>query len=109
MDVRLGGAFVTEMSENDGPFVPHLSACFLDVLAGRRIIYTNAPTGGWRPAANGFVPAIITLSDHPDGTHYRAQALHKSRADREKHEELGFHDGWGTVVAQLAELAETKS
>ncbi|WP_018067090.1 SRPBCC domain-containing protein, partial [Martelella mediterranea] len=34
LDVRPGGAFVTEMSENDGPFAPHLSACFLDVLAG---------------------------------------------------------------------------
>ncbi len=109
LDVQPGGAFVTEMSENGQPFVPHLSACFLDVVPMKRIVYTNALTGGWRPAEHGFVTAIITLSDHPDGTQYRAQALHKSRADREKHEELGFHDGWGTVVAQLAKLVETKT
>ena len=109
LDLQPGGAFVTEMSENGGPFVPHLSACFLDVLPRERIIYTNALTGGWRPAEHGFVTAIITLSDHPEGTRYCAQALHKSRADREKHEELGFHDGWGTVVAQLAKLVETKT
>ncbi len=106
LDVQPGGAFVTEMREDDGPFGPHLSACFLDVIPKERIVYTNALTGGWRPAAHGFVTAIITLADHPDGTLYRVQALHKSRADREKHEELGFHDGWGTVVAQLAELVE---
>lgn len=106
LDVRPGGAFVTEMREDDGPFVPHLSACFLDVVPRQHIVYTNMLTGGWRPAAHGFVTAIITLADHPDGTIYRARALHKSRADRERHEELGFRDGWGTVVAQLAELVE---
>ncbi|WP_448467669.1 SRPBCC domain-containing protein [Martelella sp. AMO21009] len=65
--------------------------------------------GGWRPAANDFATATITLSDRPNGPKYRAQALQESRADREKHEELGFHDGWGTVVAQLAECVETKA
>jgi len=106
LDLRPGGAFITEMSENGEPFGPHLSACFLDVVHEEHLVYTNMLTGGWRPAANGFVTAIITLADHPDGTEYRARALHKSCADRQKHEELGFHDGWGTVVAQLAELVE---
>jgi uncharacterized protein YndB with AHSA1/START domain len=95
------------MSEGCGPFGPHLSACFLDIVPEERIVFTNALTGGWRPATNGFVTAVITLSDHPDGTVYRALAMHKNRADRDKHEELGFHDGWGTVAEQLAELVET--
>jgi uncharacterized protein YndB with AHSA1/START domain len=106
LDLHPGGAFVTEMSENNGAFAPHLSACFLDVVHEERIVYTNMLTGGWRPAAKGFVTAVITLADHPDGTEYRARALHKSPADRQKHEELGFHDGWGTVVAQLADFVE---
>jgi uncharacterized protein YndB with AHSA1/START domain len=109
LDLRPGGAFVTEMTENGGPFGPHLSACFLDVAHQERIVYTNALTGGWRPAANGFVTAVITLTDHPDGTEYRALAMHKNRADRDKHEELGFHEGWGTVVEQLADLVEASS
>lgn len=109
LDVRPGGAFVTEMSDDGGPFVPHLSACFLDVVDGSRLVYTNALSGGWRPAANGFVTAIITLDDHPQGTSYCARALHKSRADREKHEALGFHAGWGSVAAQLAELVEARA
>jgi hypothetical protein len=32
--------------------------------------------------------------------------MHKSNADRNMHEELGFYDGWGTVAAQLATLVE---
>jgi uncharacterized protein YndB with AHSA1/START domain len=109
LDLHPGGAFITEMSENGGPFGTHLSACFLDVALQERIVYTNSLTGGWRPAANGFVTAVITLTDHPDGTEYRALAMHKNRADRDKHEELGFHDGWGTVVEQLANLVEADS
>lgn len=106
LDVKPGGAFITEMSEDGRQFVPHLAACFLDVKHQERLVYTNALTGGWRPADGGFVTAVIDLLDHSEGTRYRAQALHKSRADREKHEELGFHEGWGTVVAQLASFVE---
>ncbi len=32
--------------------------------------------------------------------------MHKSNADRNMHEELGFQDGWGTVAGQLAKLVE---
>ena len=108
MDLRPGGSFVTQMSENGGEFVPHVTACFLDVVEGERIVFTNALTGGWRPAEQAFMTAIITLKDHPDGTEYSAYAMHKNRADRDKHAELGFHDGWGTVADQLATLTEQR-
>jgi uncharacterized protein YndB with AHSA1/START domain len=50
--------------------------------------------------------AIITLTDHPDGTDYAAHVMHKSPADRAMHAELGFYDGWGTVIGQLASFLE---
>ena len=50
--------------------------------------------------------AIITLKDHPKGTEYTAHVMHKNNTDRNTHEELGFHDGWGTVIEQLAALLE---
>ena len=50
--------------------------------------------------------ALITFRDHPQGMEYVSHALHKTRADREKHEELGFQDGWGAVVGQLAARVE---
>ncbi len=106
MDLKPGGAFVTQMSEDGEPFSPHLDACFLAVDDEERIIFTNALTGGWRPAEQPFVTAVITLRDHAQGTDYVARAMHKSQADRDKHAELGFHDGWGTVIAQLARMVE---
>jgi uncharacterized protein YndB with AHSA1/START domain len=54
MDLHAGGAFVTLMSENNRPFTPHLSACFLDVVPGARIVFTNALTAGWRPANSPY-------------------------------------------------------
>ncbi|HVE78921.1 MAG TPA: SRPBCC family protein [Gemmatimonadaceae bacterium] len=106
MDLHPGGAFVTEISEKGGGFMPHLSGCFLAVDDLERIVFTDALVGGWRPAEQPFMTAIITLQDHPLGTDYVAHVMHKSGADRSMHEEMGFYDGWGTVAEQLAALAE---
>jgi uncharacterized protein YndB with AHSA1/START domain len=35
--------------------------------------------------------------------------MHRNSADRNRHEELGFYDGWGTVTEQLAKLVERQS
>jgi uncharacterized protein YndB with AHSA1/START domain len=40
------------------------------------------------------------------GTRYTARVLHKNEADSKKHEELGFFDGWGTVIDQLSVVAQ---
>ena len=106
MDVRPGGALVTEMSEGSSDFGPHMDACYLAAEEGHKIVFTNALSGGWRPAASPFMTAIITLEDHDLGTAYRAQVLHKDPKTRAWHEEMGFFDGWGTVTAQLAQLVE---
>ncbi|MDP9628908.1 UNVERIFIED_ORG: uncharacterized protein YndB with AHSA1/START domain [Ensifer adhaerens] len=102
-------AFVTRISEGGGAFTPHLDACFLAVDDIQRIVFTNSLVAGWRPAENPFMTAIITLKDHPEGTDYAAHVMHKSNADRNMHEEMGFHDGWGTVIAQLARLVEGRT
>jgi uncharacterized protein YndB with AHSA1/START domain len=106
MELCPGGAFVTQISENGGAFMPHLNACFLAVDQGTLIVFTDALTGGWRPSDAAFMTAVITLKDHPTGTDYSARVMHKSSADRAKHEEMGFHDGWGTVIEQLAKRVE---
>ena len=106
MDLRPGGAFTTQISEDGGEFAPHINGCFLAVDHLERIVFTNSLVGGWRPAENPFMSAIITLADHPQGTEYVAHVMHKNKADRNMHEEMGFADGWGTVIAQLAALVE---
>lgn len=108
MELEPGGAFVTRMSEDGGAFTPHLDACFLAVEPMRRIVFTNALVGGWRPAQQPFMTAIITLADHSEGTDYAAHVMHRTPEDRAIHAEMGFYDGWGTVIGQLARLAERR-
>jgi uncharacterized protein YndB with AHSA1/START domain len=109
MEMRPGGAFKTEMSEDGAPFVPHIDGCFLAVENGEKIVFTTALVAGWRPAENPFITAIITLKGHPDGTTYAAHVMHKNGAERTMHDEMGFADGWGTVIEQLAKKVERLS
>ena len=55
MDLRPGGAFVTEMSENGGEFMPHVAGCYLAVDHQERIVFTDALLGGWPPAEQSFM------------------------------------------------------
>ena len=107
LNVSAGGAFRTEFSESGDDFAPHLDACFLLAEPGRRLVFTNALTGGFRPAAQPLMTADVTFGPVEGGTTYRALVMHKDQAARDQHVELGFYDGWGTVTAQLAALIET--
>jgi uncharacterized protein YndB with AHSA1/START domain len=114
IDLRPGGKFYTRMTGPDG-FDSAGTGCFLEIVEGRRIVWTSALLPGYRPApeqiedCGGFpFTAIITLEDAGNGkTLYRAIVLHRSDADRDMHEKMGFHEGWGTVAGQLAEVAKS--
>ena len=106
LDLQPGGSFVTLLSENGGDFVPHVTGCFLAVDELERIVFTDSLVAGWRPAGEAFMTAVISMRDHPKGTEYSALVMHKSSSDRALHEEMGFYDGWGTVIEQLARLVE---
>lgn len=106
MELRPGGSLVTLMSEGGAPFGPHMNACYLAIEPGKRIVFTNALVGGWRPAEQPFMTGVITLEPHDLGTAYSAVAMHRNPEDRNMHQELGFFDGWGAVTAQLAALVE---
>ena len=41
------------------------------------------------------------MEPHGKGTKYTAIAMHKDTASRTKHEEMGFHEGWGAALDQL--------
>ena len=107
MELRPGGFFRTEFSQDGVKFDPHMACCFLVVDDLERIVFTDALLAGFRPAEASFMTAVITMKDHPEGTEYSATAMHRNVTDRNHHEELGFHDGWGTVTRQLAELVES--
>ena len=108
MDLRPGGSFRTEISHGGSEFGPQITGCFLAVDDLERIVFTDALVACWRPAEASFLTAVITMQDHADGTEYTAMAMHRSTAERDEHERLGFHDGWGTVTRQLADLVESR-
>ena len=108
-DPKPGGAFRTLMSESGGPYEPHIDGCFLAVDDGERIVFTNSLVEGWRPAPQLFMTAVITFTDHPEGTDYRAHVMHRNEEDRKMHEDYGFYDGWGTVIGQLADFVENQA
>lgn len=80
--------------------------CVLEAVAPRRIAWTDAVSAGYRPNAQPFMTAIITLDPDGDATTYTATVLHRTPEDRQRHEEMGFAEGWGTCIEQLAELVE---
>lgn len=53
--------------------------------------------------------AHIAFGEHAEGTDYRVIVRHGSEADRDKHERLGFFDGWGSVTDALAALSEAEA
>jgi uncharacterized protein YndB with AHSA1/START domain len=110
LDVRPGGGFETRMREGDGDFQPHLEGCFLDVIPNQRLVFTTVLAEGWQPIEPWLaLTAIMTFTTEGAGTRYAARVLHKTGEDARKHEDMGFHDGWGTTIDQLAALVERLS
>ena len=51
--------------------------------------------------------AILTFEDIGNGrTKYTAIARHRNADTAKAHKDMGFYDGWGTVVTQLEEYAQ---
>ena len=51
--------------------------------------------------------AVITMADEADGTRYIATVMHPDKATRDRHEQMGFHEGWNTCITQLDDFALT--
>ena len=106
LDVRPGGVFYTVMRSPEGEDHPS-EGCYLEVVENRRLVFTDALEGGYRPSSTpglGFT-AVVTMEPEGAGTRYRAVALHGSADTRRQHEDMGFHDGWSAALDQLVALA----
>ncbi|WP_394828029.1 SRPBCC family protein [Pendulispora albinea] len=111
IDLRPGGTFRTVMRSPEGEEHPNVG-CYLELVPKRKLVWTDALEAGFRPSRQpahlGFrFTAAILLEPHGSGTKYTAIAMHSNEECRNKHEAMGFHDGWGTVLEQL--VAHMKS
>ena len=108
LDLRPGGGFVTRMrDEGAAAFQPHVDGCFLEAIPEQRLVFTTVMTEGWQPTDPWLaITAIMTFEAKDGGTLYSARVLHKTPEDSAKHKEMGFYEGWGTAIGQLATLVE---
>jgi uncharacterized protein YndB with AHSA1/START domain len=107
VDVRPGGSSLIVMRSPEGQEMPN-PGVFLEVVPNERLVLSDAYTSAWVPSAKPFMTAIVTFEDLGGGkTRYTARARHWTAEDRETHEKMGFHEGWGACADQLAALAKT--
>lgn len=112
MDLFPGGIFRTVMQSHEGEKFPG-TGCILQVEENKKLVWTDALLPGFRPVvtpesgAGMLFTAMILLEEFEGKTKYTAIAKHKDEADRKKHEEMGFHQGWGICADQLEKLMKS--
>jgi uncharacterized protein YndB with AHSA1/START domain len=106
LDVRPGGICNVVMLSPEGQEFPN-PGVYLEVIPNRRLIFTDAYTEAWVPSAKPFMTGIIDFEELGGKTRYTARARHWTEADRDAHEKMGFHEGWGKATDQLVELMST--
>jgi uncharacterized protein YndB with AHSA1/START domain len=105
-DVRPGGASLIVMRSPEGQEFPNRGV-YLEVVRNERLVSTDAYTRAWEPSEKPFMTLILNFEDVGGKTRYTALVRHWTAADREEHEKMGFHEGWGKATDQLAELVAT--
>lgn len=109
IDLKTGGEFYTLMKSPEGGEFPN-SGVYLEIVRSTRLVWTDAYTVGWEPTLNSserpFISTIILEFEDLGGgkTKYTGIARHWTVEECRKHEEMGFHEGWGTCVDQLVEF-----
>jgi uncharacterized protein YndB with AHSA1/START domain len=105
LDLRPGGSNLIIMRDPDGKDMP-MRGVYLEVIKNERLVFTDAYTEAWRPSEKPFMTVVLTFGNEGGKTRYTAKVLHWSIADREKHEQMGFHQGWGICTDQLAAVVD---
>ncbi len=107
MDVRTGGNSLIVMQGPNGEERPN-PGVYLEVIPNKRLVFTDAFTSTWVPSEKPFMVGIIDFEDLGNGkTRYTALVRHWTVEDRNAHEQMGFHQGWGVSTDQLEALAKT--
>jgi uncharacterized protein YndB with AHSA1/START domain len=98
------------MRSLEGQEFPNLG-CYLEITENEKLMRTNALLPGYRPSTppaenDFFFTATIRLEAQRQGTKYTATVLHGNEESCEKHEAMGFEEGWGKALDQLVAIAQ---
>ena len=104
-DVRVGGTSLIVMRSPEGKEFPGYGV-YLEVVKNERLVFTDAFTKAWEPSEKPFMVVELTFEEQGENTKYTARVHHRTIADCEAHEKMGFHQGWVTCAEQLAALVE---
>jgi len=112
IELHPGGTFFAQMVDPQGNKLPAEPGCILEVVPGRKLVWTSALSPGYRPlkssAAPWFFTAVLTFEPHGmGGCKYTARAVHSTVEEAQSHEAMGFSQGWGVVLDQLVEYVKT--
>jgi len=104
-----GGAFHVVMEFDEHGRMEGPPGCVLIADPGRRFAWTSALGPMFRPLPGGELPfsADITFAEKDGGCEYRVTLRHGDAQTAQKHAEMGFETGWGTVADQLGAVAAT--
>lgn len=103
LNVYPGGANTIVMRSPEGEDFPNRGV-YLEVVKNERLVFTDAYTCAWEPSQQPFMTVVLTFEDLGGKTRYTARVRHWTVADRQRHEQMGFHQGWGQCADQLGEL-----
>ena len=114
IDLRPGGIFRTVMRGPEGQEFAN-AGCYLEIVENEKLVWTGALGPGYRPRPTATTPgdsflmtAVISLESRGNGTKYTALVIHGDEEARRKHEQMGFHDGWGKALDQLVAVIKNK-
>ncbi len=110
IELKPGGEFYTQFEGPGGEKVQN-HGCYLEVVENKKLVWTGMMTKGFRPVPAdpmGFqFVATILFSKSDKGTTYKAIIAHVDEQGRQKHDQMGFQDGWGKAFDQLVELMQS--
>jgi uncharacterized protein YndB with AHSA1/START domain len=106
-DVRPGGATYLIMKGPEGQEF-HNRGVYLEVIPGKKLVFTDAYTSAWQPSGKAFMTVILEFDNEDGKTRYSARVRHWNDADYQSHLQMGFHEGWGKATDQLELLLAGK-
>jgi uncharacterized protein YndB with AHSA1/START domain len=75
--------------------------------ASARFVFTDAFAAGWKPQGP-FMVGTMEFAEEGGQTRFTGTARHWAQEAYDQHKAMGFEQGWATVAAQLAALAEAE-